>query len=212
MKEAHGKTPCIKDSNNSINEFANNILVKKCPKCSIITEKKEGCNHITCTKCNYQWCWLYNGEYEPNHFDKGKCKGLTFFNPKNENEIKKALEDNLFSQRSNERAIDVRHIDYNNRLVRRNENNYRCGITCRRFFLILLLFFIYVLFGLLIFIFLCNNDIKRINGFTFCLYIFCLFFSFLSFFPFYILINIILLPIHCSIKSDIYMFFKDKIL
>ena len=63
--------------------------MKKCPKCSIITEKNNGCNHITCTKCGYQWCWLCNEEYKENHFNEGKCKGFQFYQPKNVYEIKR---------------------------------------------------------------------------------------------------------------------------
>ncbi|EGT44485.1 hypothetical protein CAEBREN_14919 [Caenorhabditis brenneri] len=31
--------------------------VKKCPKCSTVVEKEEGCNHIEC-KCGLHFCWL----------------------------------------------------------------------------------------------------------------------------------------------------------
>ena len=73
-------------------EYAKNNFVKKCPKCSIITEKNNGCNHITCTKCGYQWCWLCNEEYNANHFLGGKCKGFQYFQPKSEYEIKLMME------------------------------------------------------------------------------------------------------------------------
>ena len=42
------------------------------------TEKNEGCNHMTCISCKYQWCWLCEGEYRYGHYDSGKCKGLQF--------------------------------------------------------------------------------------------------------------------------------------
>jgi hypothetical protein len=73
-------------------EYGRNNFVKKCPKCSIITEKNNGCNHITCAKCGYQWCWLCNQEYNAEHFEGGKCKGFQFFQPKNEYEIKLMIE------------------------------------------------------------------------------------------------------------------------
>ena len=35
-------------------------------------------NHMTCTECKYQWCWLCEGEYQDGHFTKGTCNGLQF--------------------------------------------------------------------------------------------------------------------------------------
>ena len=42
------------------------------------TEKNEGCNHMTCISCKYQWCWLCEGEYRYDHYESGKCRGLQF--------------------------------------------------------------------------------------------------------------------------------------
>jgi hypothetical protein len=30
---------------------------KECPKCGVLTDKIEGCDHITCPNCNAHWCW-----------------------------------------------------------------------------------------------------------------------------------------------------------
>ena len=92
LRRPHGNLPCNENLDKSMKEYAKNNFVKKCPKCSIITEKNNGCNHITCTKCGYQWCWLCNKEYNMNHFTGGKCKGFQFFQPKNEYEIKLMME------------------------------------------------------------------------------------------------------------------------
>ena len=108
LKKPHGKLPCNENLEKSMVEYAKNNFVKKCPKCSIITEKNNGCNHITCSKCGYQWCWLCNQEYNVNHFKGGKCKGFQFFQPQNEYEIKLMMEGKInFNELSNsQRQID----------------------------------------------------------------------------------------------------------
>ena len=106
LKSPHGNLPCNNEINKSMIEYEKNNFVKKCPKCDIITEKITGCNHITCAKCNYQWCWLCNGEYDPEHFYEGKCKGLQFFRTKDENEIKLAQEGKI-ELRESQRQDDL---------------------------------------------------------------------------------------------------------
>jgi hypothetical protein len=38
------------------------------PKCSVPIEKTGGCNHMTCSKCYYEFCWLCSAEYSFAHF------------------------------------------------------------------------------------------------------------------------------------------------
>jgi hypothetical protein len=160
LKDPHGVSPCKNRLDDSLVEFSKNHFFKKCPKCSIITEKIEGCNHITCSKCSYQWCWLCNGEYNPEHFNEGKCKGYQFFKPKNENDIKLAFEGKIvlnLSQRQidtfdefdrpnipNQRRRNIISIDniINAIGYPRNYYLFKCGKITRIFLL-----FIYILFG-----------------------------------------------------------------
>ena len=106
LNEPHGNFPCKNKLDKSLIEFAKNILLKNCPNCSIITEKISGCNHITCIKCSYQWCWLCNEKYTSDHFQIGKCKGYQFFRPKNEDEIKLAFEGKIQLKGSQIQEID----------------------------------------------------------------------------------------------------------
>ena len=118
MKKPHGSLPCKgSDLDKSLIDYAMNNFVKKCPKCKIITEKNKGCNHITCTKCGYQWCWLCNEKYTFDHFNKGKCKGFQFFQPKNDYDIKLVMEGKINanqlsnSQRQFDDNLDVDFIE-----------------------------------------------------------------------------------------------------
>ena len=40
---------------------------------------------MTCVNCQYQWCWLCEGEYKYGHYDRGNCKGKQFLEFKNIN-------------------------------------------------------------------------------------------------------------------------------
>eukprot|EP01012_Entosiphon_sulcatum_P059685 TRINITY_DN84194_c0_g1_i1.p1 TRINITY_DN84194_c0_g1~~TRINITY_DN84194_c0_g1_i1.p1 ORF type:complete len:565 (+),score=28.45 TRINITY_DN84194_c0_g1_i1:48-1697(+) len=55
---------------------------KKCPKCSVPTSKVTGCNHMRCTRCEEEWCWLCGSPIGPlgvtGHYRVTACAGGQF--------------------------------------------------------------------------------------------------------------------------------------
>ena len=95
LKEWHGNNPCITNEDDYFQIWKKGKIIKQCPNCKIWTEKNEGCNHMTCVECKFQWCWLCQQKYSSNHYSIGSCKGLQFEKEQDEEKIKKMLEDNL---------------------------------------------------------------------------------------------------------------------
>ena len=81
--EPHAPVPCRdlrkwteKCRNES--ETANWILAntKSCPKCYSRIEKNQGCNHMTCQRCKFEFCWICMGDWNDHGANTGgyyKC-------------------------------------------------------------------------------------------------------------------------------------------
>jgi hypothetical protein len=114
-----------------------NKNLKQCPRCKIYTEKNEGCNHMTCANCKFQWCWLCEGKYEYGHYNQGKCRGFQFSNARN-----------------------VEEANRENRINRINRNsNYEISDRC--YYYTIFIFLLIVAINLCIFL-ICNPILLRI--------------------------------------------------
>ncbi len=71
---------CKKDSELLKFSNENSNKLKKCPSCKTWIEKNEGCNHMTCFVCKYEFCWLCMKECLPDHFNLigTECFGQQF--------------------------------------------------------------------------------------------------------------------------------------
>ena len=78
LKGWHKNKKCDDKVDKSFENWRNSFKVKRCPKCKFFIEKNEGCNHITCSNCGYQFCWLCLSKYDGEHFSIGRCSGLQY--------------------------------------------------------------------------------------------------------------------------------------
>ena len=90
----HGFKACSKIIDAGFEEWKSNKRVKRCPSCKFYTEKNEGCNHMTCSQCKFQWCWVCEKECIAGHYEFGACKGLHFSNVKDDEDAKRLMRSN----------------------------------------------------------------------------------------------------------------------
>jgi len=58
---------------------------KPCPMCRADIEKDKGCNHMSCSSCTHQFCWLCMRKYTADHYNLDNlegCPGRCFDIPK----------------------------------------------------------------------------------------------------------------------------------
>lgn len=46
---------------------------KDCPKCHIYIEKNGGCNHMQCTSCKFDFCWMCLGDWKAHGSEYYEC-------------------------------------------------------------------------------------------------------------------------------------------
>ena len=127
LNKPHGNRKCSEILDKEFDEWKSHKIVKRCPKCKIWTEKNEGCNHMTCVECNFQWCWLCQKEYKIGHYDSGSCRGLQFEKEQDEEKIKQMLENNLKNENNNISN------NYNYNYNRNNNYNYNYNRNNNRY-------------------------------------------------------------------------------
>lgn len=101
--ENHKPCPCwvvkiwIKKCNDD-SETANWIDANThdCPKCQASIEKNGGCNHMTCSTCRFEFCWICSKEWSIHGTEYYKCnkfdKGLTELLESNRKQKKESLQ------------------------------------------------------------------------------------------------------------------------
>ena len=125
-RKPHGNSSCEEVLEKDFQIWSKGKVIKKCPKCKIYTEKNEGCNHMTCTSCKYQWCWLCEGEYKYGHYTQGACNGHQFTKANYLSEVKPKVTNTYIS---NNRPYNNynRNYNYGTGIYNNYNRNYNYG-------------------------------------------------------------------------------------
>jgi len=67
----HENKTCLEVLDPEFQAYAIENNLKPCIICKSVVDRVEGCTHITCPICDYEWCWLCGREYKDNH--ERKC-------------------------------------------------------------------------------------------------------------------------------------------
>mmetsp|Transcript_25583 Transcript_25583/g.44638 ORF Transcript_25583/g.44638 Transcript_25583/m.44638 type:complete len:447 (-) Transcript_25583:82-1422(-) len=66
----HGKKKCKAEADKQLDRWSRKNGVKYCPNCKRRVMKSAGCDHMTCPRCKYQWCWLCGERFHSFHFEQ----------------------------------------------------------------------------------------------------------------------------------------------
>ena len=82
LEKWHDGSPCKTEPDSLFKKWKKSNNIKRCPNCKVYIEKLDGCNHITCRYCNYEWCWLCGNKYNYQHYTdiSSPCYGLQYVN------------------------------------------------------------------------------------------------------------------------------------
>ncbi|GIL57550.1 hypothetical protein Vafri_12725 [Volvox africanus] len=114
-EEAHRPVSCDTvtkwlTKNSAESENMNWILAntKPCPKCSRPIEKNQGCMHMTCSQCRFEFCWLCQGDWK----EHGERTGGFYACNRFETAKKRGDYDEESRRRENAKASLERYMHY----------------------------------------------------------------------------------------------------
>eukprot|EP00741_Cyanophora_paradoxa_P011402 tig00020556_g11013.t1 len=125
MNESHAPARChdvklwyqkCKDDSETYNWLSANT--QDCPQCKSAIEKNGGCNHMTCKKCKFEFCWVCQGEWKQ-HTDYYSC-----------NRYDKSKPDDKATSKERSKAALERYLHYYHRYLN-HENSLKMEAQLR---------------------------------------------------------------------------------
>lgn len=63
----HTANKCKQKYDRDLDDWGKKNNLRFCTNCRIKVEKTMGCDHMVCTRCGFQWCWLCGEQYNHDH-------------------------------------------------------------------------------------------------------------------------------------------------
>ncbi|GLE05928.1 hypothetical protein PINS_up015139 [Pythium insidiosum] len=80
---AHRFWFCMRSDDPSYLEWERGVgarrAVRECPRCRMRIWKTEGCNHMTCTHCRHEYCWICDAPWHPSHYNCSELRLLSIW-------------------------------------------------------------------------------------------------------------------------------------
>jgi hypothetical protein len=103
--------------------------LKKCPKCKTVLDKFYGCNHMTCSRCGHEFCWIClqpfkKGDSISDHFKNfhKNAEGETWLLTDNQQEARTANFNNAQAEYDREHTREERQQRLEDQLLQQREN------------------------------------------------------------------------------------------
>jgi ariadne-1 len=98
---------------------------KPCPGCKNFIEKNQGCNHMTCSKCRYEFCWLCLTEWSKHGSSTGGFYACNIYENLKSNDKELMERERIIAQSKNELQRYMFHYE-------RFQNHQKSRDVCKK--------------------------------------------------------------------------------
>ena len=63
----HVNDTCKFQNEQELDKWSKKNGARFCPNCRVKVQKTVGCDHMTCSRCTYEWCWLCGEKFSGGH-------------------------------------------------------------------------------------------------------------------------------------------------
>lgn len=130
--EDHIPASCIqvemwkeKEQNDSENLIWIKANTKPCPGCKNFIEKNQGCNHMTCSKCRFEFCWLCLREWKNHGSSTGGYYACNVYEQMKNTDKVIIEQEKIIAESKNELQRYIFHYE-------RFRNHQKSGAICKK--------------------------------------------------------------------------------